>query len=135
MKKTLTQELLKEAKEILNLDGTDLANTLHLESLEMPSYQNGTKEIPMITIIGIASDLGIKIGKYYDKIFDSGSHDMNLLHLMKKSSKDDPFVVPVLKEAMDKNLFDKIKKITGDIAEEALRDGSCDAVHIVYLKV
>lgn len=135
MKKTLTQELLEEAINILNLDGDELAYKLNLETCEMPNYKNGIKELPIISISSIASEIGIRLEKFYGNIFDTQNSDVNLLGLMKQSMKDKPFFVQVPKEAlMDKKLFDRISKITSDIANEALRDENCNAVYIAYIK-
>lgn len=135
MEKTLTQELLEEARKVLNFDDYELALHLSLEAWEMPNYKNGTKELPMIAINSIASKIGVRLEKFYGNIFDIQNADIGLLDLMKQSTKDKPFFVQVPREAlMDKKLFDRISKITSDIAQEALEDKNCDAIYIAYVK-
>ena len=133
MEKTLTQELLEEAQKLLNLDGTELAYRLCIKTWEMPNYRNGTKELPMVAISKIAGELGIKIEKFYGKIFDTKSPDIDLLEVMKQSMKEKPFVVYVPKE-IDKNFLDIVAKTTNDMALKALEDEDCNAVFIAYVK-
>lgn len=135
MEKTLTQELLEEARKVLNLNDYELALHLSLETWEMPNYKNGTKELPMIAISSIASKIGVRLEKFYGNIFDIQNADIGLLDLMKQSTKDKPFFVQVPREAlMDKKLFDRISKITNDIALKALQDEDCKEVLIAYVK-